>query len=40
MLPPSMQAWSVVIWVVGVLALSGVARIGWELGGVLWTLLT
>lgn len=29
-------AGSVALWVLGVLAFSTVARVGWEIGGVLW----
>jgi len=33
------QPLSFIKWIWGVLCLAGVARIGWELGGKLWSLL-
>lgn len=31
--------WNAILWTLGVLALSCVGRIGWEIGGRLWAML-
>ena len=38
-MPNFKSAGSVVIWTLGVLAWSAVARVGWELGGKIWQML-